>query len=443
MLRCFAPEFRNAIRVPAKIDTRRFTVNRVPAETCGLHHGDPMTVETLVSVLLTEFTAKSFVRATFSGRCHGPNTDDWQSLALRPVLLNDDRVVQVIYTGERKTLTKNFAASTFPETLQGIVESRWSNAHVATTEATLDIRMSKKGKVHISRAKRTAEVAAVPLSHNLPKDVPFPELLPNRVLELLGVMTANGQVKPTMRAKFTQVNEFLKHLRHAVASAAMDDVPKPWRILDAGCGSSFLTFAVHHDLNRKLCHEAEIVGVDVNDEVIRKSVQKAEQMKLDRLSFRNETISGQPARADIVLALHACDTATDDALALAVQSGARIILSVPCCHHHMNAQLKVQEANEVLRPLLRHGLLHERTADNLTDAFRALALRILGYSTDVVEFVGTEHTPRNLLLRAVKKHQQDTERFVREYQKLKAFFGVVPYLETKLPQLQELVHLNA
>jgi SAM-dependent methyltransferase len=439
MLRCSVLEFRNLHKVPANIDTWRFSANRFPAESCGLHHGDLMNVETLISVLLTEFTAKSFVRATFSGRCHGPNADDWQSLTLRPVMLDNERVVQVIYSGERKTLTKNFTVETIPAALQSIVESRWSNAHVETTEATLDIRTSKKGKVHVSRAKQKTEIAPVPLNHNLPKDVPFPELLPNRLLELLGVMTANGQVKPTMRGKFTQVNEFLKHLRHSVESAAMDDVPKPWQILDAGCGSSFLTFAVQHDLTKNLGIDAEIVGVDLNDEVIRKSARKAEQMNLDRLSFRSEKISVQHARADIVLALHACDTATDDALALAVQSGARIILSVPCCHHHMNAQLKVQEASEVLRPLLRHGLLHERTADNLTDAFRALALRILGYSTDVVEFVGTEHTPRNLLLRAVKKNQQDTERFVREYQKLKAFFGVVPYLETVLPQLKELV----
>jgi SAM-dependent methyltransferase len=399
--------------------------------------GDPMTVETLVSVLLAEFTAASFVRATFSGRCHGPNPEAWLSLALRPVVLNDNRVVQVIYTSERKTLTKNFDAPALTELLHTIAGMSWSNAHIETTEATLDIRTSKKGKVHISRAKRSAAVA--PLEHNRPKDVPLPEHLPNRLLELLGVMTASGQVKPTMRGKFTQVNEFLKHLRHAVDSAKMDDVPKPWKILDAGCGSSFLTFAVHHDLNKNLGIDAEIVGVDVNDEVIRKSVQKAEKLNLDRVRFLNERISGQPPQADIVLALHACDTATDDALTLAVQSGARIILSVPCCHHHMNAQLKVNESNDVLRPLLRHGLLHERTADNLTDAFRALALRILGYGTDVMEFVGTEHTPRNLLVRAVKRPPQDTERFVKEYRRLKEFFGVVPYLETKLPQLRDVV----
>jgi SAM-dependent methyltransferase len=396
-----------------------------------------MTVETLASVLLAEFTTASFVRATFSGRCHGPNPDGWLSLALRPVVLNNERVVQVIYTAGRKTLTKNLNEVALPEWLVGLAQMNWSNAHIETTEATLDVRTSKKGKVHISRAKRSSDAPPQPTTHNRPKDVAFPDQLPNRLLELLGVMTASGQVKPTMRAKFTQVNEFLKHLRHAVVSAAMDDVPKPWRILDAGCGSSFLTFAVHHDLNKNLGIEAGIVGVDVNDEVIRKSVDRAGQMNLDRVSFRNEQISGQAA--DIVLALHACDTATDDALALAVQAGARIILSVPCCHHHLNAQLKVSDSCDVLRPLLRHGLLHERTADNLTDAFRALALRILGYGTDVVEFVGTEHTPRNLLLRAVKKHQQDTERFVREYRRLKEFFGVVPYLETKLPALKELV----
>jgi Methyltransferase domain len=129
-----------------------------------------------------------------------------------------------------------------------------------------------------------------------------------------------------------------------------------------------------------------------------------------------------------VLALHACDTATDDAIARAINGGAKVLLCVPCCHHHLNAQLKATGPAEVLRPLLRHGLMLQRSADLLTDAIRALLLRVAGYKTDVVEFVGSEHTPRNLMIRAVKAEPPGDPRFVREYQELKAFLGVEPYL---------------
>jgi hypothetical protein len=137
-------------------------------------------------------------------------------------------------------------------------------------------------------------------------------------------------------------------------------------------------------------------------------------------------------KADVVLALHACDTATDDAIAQAVRSEARLLLSAPCCHHALNKEVRAEGPAEVLRPILRHGILRERTADLLTDAFQALALRIMGYRTEVVEFVSSEHTARNLLIRAVRGAPSGDEALVREYVEMRRFWGVTPYIERAL-----------
>jgi SAM-dependent methyltransferase len=235
-----------------------------------------------------------------------------------------------------------------------------------------------------------------------------------------------------MRAKFSQINEFLRQLRHTLETAELLGLDRPLEILDCGCGSSHLTLAAHHYLNEILGVPARLIGVDVNQEVIRKSAAKAGKLGA-AINFQVNPIAAAEAKPDVVLALHACDTATDDAIARAVLSGAKVLLCVPCCHHHLNTQLKANGPAEVLRPLLRHGLLLQRSADLLTDALRALLLRIQGYKTDVVEFVGSEHTARNLMIRAVKGEAPNDPRFVREYRELKSFLGVEPYLEAMIP----------
>jgi SAM-dependent methyltransferase len=277
--------------------------------------------------------------------------------------------------------------------------------------------------------KPAAAPSADPAAHNRVKGQPLPEGKADRLLEVMGVMTAGGQVKPSMRAKFTQINEFLRHLSHSLDAGGLRQLDRPLELLDCGCGSAYLTLAAHHYLNDVLGIPARLIGVDVNEEVIRKSVAKADRLGA-RVNFAASPIASAEAKPDVVLALHACDTATDDAIARAVRSNAKVLLCVPCCHHHLNAQLKPAGEAEVLRPLLRHGLMLQRAADLFTDAFRALALRVAGYKADVVEFVGTEHTPRNLMIRAVKTEPPGDGRFVREYDELKRFLGVTPYLDS-------------
>ncbi len=269
-------------------------------------------------------------------------------------------------------------------------------------------------------------------AHNRAKDVPLPEGRADHLLETLGIMTADGRVRPTMRAKFTQVNEFLKHLDHKLDDAGLRGLGRPVEILDCGSGSGHLTLAAHHYLNDILGVPARITGVDANPHVVEKTTAAAQQLGAADAAFACTRIGRFEGTADVVLALHACDTATDDAIAQAVRSEARLLLSVPCCHQALNAAVKAEGAAGVLRPVLRHGILQQRTADILTDALRALILRIVGYRTDVVEFVSPEHTARNLMIRAVRGLPAGEPAFVAEYRALCRFWGVVPYLETAL-----------
>jgi hypothetical protein len=269
-------------------------------------------------------------------------------------------------------------------------------------------------------------------SHNPVKDVPLPEGQADRVLEAMGILTRDGHVRPALRAKWTQINEFLRQLTHAVEEAGLRSLGRAMEILDCGCGSSYLTLAAHHYLNDVLGIPAHILGVDVNEEVIRTSIARSERLGAEGLTFACDRIGAVAARPDIVLALHACDTATDDALAQAILGEARVVLSVPCCHHYLNDQVRPDGPAEVLRPLLRHGILQQRTADLVTDAFRALILRLMGYRTDVIEFISPEHTARNLMIRAIRGAPAGDPALVSEYREMRRFWGVTPYLEAAL-----------
>ncbi len=392
----------------------------------------------LLQFIRDAVTGPEFSRATFAGAARGAAAE-WVRVVVRPVELRGTRHVQFAYYGAKKVVTKNFAPDEVDEPLNELLLIGFAGVHISTRTEEIDIRTSRKGKVLIGRhtmgAPRAAEVAA----HNRVKDVPLPEGRADHLLEVMGVANADGVVRPTMRAKFTQINEFLKQLKHALDDTDLPRLDREVEILDCGCGSSYLTLAAHHYLNDVLQVPARVLGVDVNDEVIRKSADRSDRLGAIGLNFECRKIGTADVRADIVLALHACDTATDDAIAQAVRSEAKLLLSVPCCHHDLN---KVIRAEGVLRPVLRHGIMLQRTADLVTDAFRALALRIMGYRTDVVEFVATEHTPRNLMIRAVRAPSlvkpQAAE--IQEYQEMKRFWGVTPYIEKALgAPFQELV----
>jgi SAM-dependent methyltransferase len=301
-----------------------------------------------------------------------------------------------------------------------------------TIEHDIQVQITNKGKVIIHR-HRAPEGREMPsLRHDRQKALILPPDRPDPFLQKIGIMTQKGRVRADMQKKLRQINEFLERLAETGELERLDRFPLT--IVDCGCGSAHLTFAVYHYLNHLLNMPAHLVGIDVNDELLRTRAEQADALGWENLTFQATSIIDfyPPTPPDIVLALHACDTATDEALAQGIRWQSRLILSAPCCHHHLQQQLTQRPPPPQLTPVLRHGVFKERVGDILTDTFRALLLRILGFRTDIVEFVSTEHTGKNLMIRAVKSGEPGNRQAIQEYKELKAFWQVTPYLETLL-----------
>jgi SAM-dependent methyltransferase len=388
--------------------------------------------ESLHRLVTDTVLGSGFRRATFGGVQRGAAPSPWVRVVIRPVRLRDGDYCQFSYFKAKKHVTKNVRGREVGERLREVVEAGFAGVHLSTGADEIDVRTTRRGKLLIGRRKVDAPSPEPSPAHNHVKDVPLPEGSANRLLEALGILTRGGHVRPAMRAKYTQINEFLKHLLHVLDDAGLRCLGREVEILDCGCGSSYLTLAAHHYLNDVLGIAARVTGVDVNEELIRKSVERADHLGADRVAFACGPIDDTAGKPDIVVALHACDTATDDAIARAVAGEARLLLSVPCCHHDLNKLMRPDGPASVLRPLLRHGILRERTADLVTDSFRALALRLMGYRTDVVEFVDTEHTARNVMIRAVRGVPAGDRAVVDEYLAMRRFWGVTPYIERVL-----------
>jgi SAM-dependent methyltransferase len=371
-------------------------------------------------------------RATFGGGAHRGTSSSWVRVVVRPVAIREERCLQFTYFDGRKTITKNYNRSEAGAPLDELHGIGFSGIHLSTLTEEIDIRLTKKGKVLIGRHAAEGSPPDPVLLHNRVKEVPLPEGQANPLLEAMGILTRAGRVRPTMRPKFTQINEFLKHLRHVLGDTDISSLGREVTILDCGCGASYLTLAVHHYLNEVLGIPARLLGVDLNEEVIRKSIARVEHFGARGVELHCGPIASVEVKADIVLALHACDTATDDALVRAIHGEARLILCVPCCHRDLNRELRPRGQVEALRALLRHGILRERLADLLTDAFRAQALRIMGYKTDVVEFVSPEHTARNLMIRAIRGFPVGEASAVHDYLEMRDFCGITPCIERQL-----------
>ncbi|HZU69763.1 MAG TPA: SAM-dependent methyltransferase [Ktedonobacteraceae bacterium] len=367
---------------------------------------------------------EKFVRLTVKGKAM-----PWRQVIVRPVMIKRQRHLQFSYFTEKQDITRNYSGVQAGEKLDEVLALPFSSITAQAIDQILRVHLNKKGQAVVQVEKVDTPGQKPDLAHDASKKLPLPAERPDAFLQAVGIMDTLGKIRPGMHAKFSQINEFLKLLEHTEELDAFEKTPV--NILDCGCGSAYLSFAAYHYLNDVRGIPARLVGIDVNETLIQKDNAESEQLGYTDACFqRSSIIDYEPdVPPDIVLALHACDTATDEAIAQGIRWQSRLILCAPCCHHHLQKQL---QAVEPFEPVFRHGILKQRMGDILTDAFRALILRMLGYKTDVVEFVSPEHTDKNLMIRAVKRGQQDTAQFVQEYIKLKNYWHVTPYLETLL-----------
>lgn len=380
--------------------------------------------EQIIQGVLDEAT---FLRLTLAGPVRGQPCQ-WRKIVVRPVLVRNQRHLQFSYFDARQDTSKNYAGAEIATHLDEILAIPFGSVHLQATTGDLRLQRTKSGKLLFHREKPSLG-AAPELAHNTAKDLPLPAGKPDPFLQRIGIMNQQGVVSPPMQGKFSQINEFLKLLEHTGELRQFGD--RPIEILDCGCGSSYLSLATYHYLNNILGIPARLTGIDSNERLIQKSNQHSDELGFEHICFRTTVIADfvPETRPDIVVALHACNTATDDALLQGILNQARVILCAPCCHHELHEQL---HAVAPFGPVFQQGILRQRMGDLLTDTFRALILRIYGYKTDVVEFVSPEHTDRNLMIRAVRREAIPTGRAMHEYQELKDFWKVTPYLERLL-----------
>lgn len=376
--------------------------------------------------LFTDCLNETLIRVILSN----PSSKDGViKICARPVLKNKSLLFQIEEYTKTQVFHKNLTAGDAGSYLTGKLSSdassqtaEFKNALVETKSFTANVLVSKKGTITIKKKMNAStKQPKISLSHNRKKKYILEEGIPVPFLIDLGVMTQNGSIVNAHYDKFRQINRFLEYIEDILPSLPTG---RELRILDFGCGKSYLTFAIYYYLKVLKGYPVRITGLDLKEDVIRHCNELAVKYGYDKLEFLCGDIAYYDgcSQVDMVVTLHACDTATDYALAKAVGWGAKVILSVPCCQHELNKQMK----NDLLSPVLHYGILKERMAALMTDGLRAQILEANGYRTQILEFIDMAHTPKNLLIRAVYNgHCADNKDQINE---LLAAFDINPTL---------------
>jgi hypothetical protein len=385
--------------------------------------------ETLSEAAALISDSQNLVRVVLSGRRRNMQTP-CERIDIRPVQIKNQLHLQVIENDGRQSTAKNYLPTNFDS--NDLLRSGYANILIEQTSGSLSIRISKKGEALVTRTKGINEQL---LSHDRNKN----RLLnPNDpFLMEVGISDSKGVIKPSKSDKYMQVEEFLRILAPTLKNAIeAGQIHKPTRdkpltITDLGCGHAYLTFGAHQYLQAEAI-PVSVIGIDIRPKSRDRNIAIAEKLGIEKsIAFRAEEISETTVtKTDVAIALHACDTATDDAIAWAVQSDAKLLFIAPCCHHDLQSQLS--EIPEPWSMITKHGLMKERISDLITDALRAQILRLLGYRVDVIEFIGGEHTPRNLMIRAVKTGAKPDAHDVARYKEMIAMWRVKPALAERL-----------
>ena len=349
-------------------------------------------------------------------------------LQVRPVPVKGEVRYQVTRIQGTKAIHENYEKEELISYLTEQMKENFRQLQLEGRYVQGRVLVSKKGKadIKVRETKARAREDFTPmLSHNRKKKYLLQEGIPVPWLVDLGVMTPEGKVRNSRYDKFKQLNRYLEFIQDILPKLPKD---REIRIIDFGCGKSYLTFAMYYYLKELNHYDIQVTGLDLKADVIGKCQSLADKYGYDRLDFQQGDIASYEGadQVDMVVTLHACDTATDFALAKAVKWGARVILSVPCCQHELNRQVQ----NQDLAPVLEYGILKERFAALLTDGLRAQMLKSAGYDTQILEFISMEHTPKNLLIRAVKnENKKDDPGQRQEWENCIKAFHVEPTLK--------------
>ena len=381
--------------------------------------------EAFSQALLYFANPEAIARIVLSGRRRNMQTVS-ERIDIRPVSIKEKLHFQVSTSDGRAVTTKNYLPTELP--INEYIRSGFANLLIEGMQESFTLRITKKDEPLISI---TSGAGTVDLAHDRKKE----RLLDagDPFLREIGISDSSGQIKPSKSDKYRQVEEFLRLLSPTLTSAIeagqikKPTIAAPLTIVDLGCGHAYLTFAAHQYL-RTLGMDVKVIGIDVRTASRDRNNEIARKLGItETIEFRAEEIADTALRqADVAIALHACDTATDDAIAWAVKADAKLMMIAPCCHHDIQSQLS--ETPEPWSLITRYGIMRERLADLLTDSLRMQILKLRGYRVEAIEFIGGEHTPRNLMIRAVKTGATVDPIEVTRYEEMIAAWKVKPAL---------------
>lgn len=380
-----------------------------------------------IKVVLEELITENFIQVILS---NAKNPDKVNKVKLRPVVLKGQLWIQETQYVGNKVLHKNLEIEEAKKRIFSFLENDFKQGLIQKETEECTILISKKGKATVKRKKKTT-TAKADLSHNRQKKYILNEGENIPFLIDLGIMNLEGKVVKAKYDKFRQINKYLEFIKDIIPRLPKEGAI---RIIDFGCGKSYLTFAMYYYLHDMEKLPIEVIGLDLKEDVIQYCNELTKRYGFEHLHFEMGDIAKFEGadKVDMVVTLHACDTATDYAIKKAVQWGAEVILTVPCCQHEVNKQI----SSDYLQPVLKYGLLKERMSALLTDAIRANMLESLGYEVQVLEFIDMEHTPKNILIRATKMKGMRPKKALADRESVEQFtkeLGVCTTLQQLFP----------
>ncbi|MCP2070943.1 UNVERIFIED_ORG: SAM-dependent methyltransferase [Pseudomonas lini] len=397
------------------------SVTATPARPAPDHHAQ------FVELLQTSLEQSAFIKLVLAK--YVGDEADLQRLIIKQLTVKDQPCLSFVYRYKTRDITKNFPLTEGVATIAALVPASFKNAHLLAVTDEAQLEYSKKGKSSLFKSK-PQQLREVPSAeHNREK---------NRFLDLsrpfladLGVTNHKHELIPAMSRKWKQINKFIEVFSHALTSSPLA-LDKPVRVSDFGSGKGYLTFAIHDYLRNTLQAEGVVTGVELREDMVKLCNEAAARLEHPGLSFQHGDVrSVAPSAVDVMIALHACDIATDYAIHMGIRSGASIIMCSPCCHKQIRLQI---QSPALLKPMLQYGLHLGQQAEMVTDSLRALFLEACGYETKVFEFISLDHTNKNKMILAVKRAEpMDPTELLAKIQELEAFYHVTEHcLETLL-----------
>lgn len=389
-------------------------------------------LQSFLQQLVTSIEKQALIKITLGNR--KIKSADLKNVFIKPVLLKKAIKLSFVYRYPTNDITKNFDIKESIVLIEKMMLNEFNNADIFTTENDLHFSFQKNNIAKI--INRPATLVNKEKLHQHDKEkIRIIKPAGNIYLNELGITTADGLVKKDMQDKYKQINRYIEIIEGIIKDLKFNGKID---VIDMGSGKGYLTFALYDYLVHKLNLSAHVTGIELREELVNKCNKIASSAKYTNLVFKSGTIQNAViANIDLLIALHACDTATDEAIYSGLKAGARVIICAPCCHKQIRKQMAPD--NE-LKSITKHGILLERQAEITTDAIRALLLEAYGYKTKVFEFISTEHTPKNVLIVATKANadieMETKQTFLKKVATLKSLFGIKSHqLETLLENL--------